>query len=175
MADDARFDWFADTIGVRAGERVLELGPGSGASLQRIAARLGDGRIVGVDRSATAVARAAKRCATEIADGRVRLVEGEIGNIGAARLLDELDSGARFDLIFAVNVNLFWTGPATTAWSTVRECLAPTGRFWLCYGYGTPGPAPSTDQLTERFAAAGYACTTVASEALLAACLTPLT
>ncbi|MFD3704155.1 SAM-dependent methyltransferase [Nocardia sp. NPDC058658] len=168
---EARFDWFADTMGVRAGERVLELGPGSGASLQRIAAGLGDGRIVGVDRSATAIARAGRRCATEIADGRVRLVEGEIGKLEAARLLD---AGARFDLIFAVNVNLFWTGPATAAWSTVRECLAPTGRFWLCYGYGTPGPTPPTDKLTERFAAAGFRCTVTTANNLLAARATPI-
>lgn len=175
MADDARFDWFADTMGVRAGEHVLELGPGSGASLTRIAARLGSGRIVGVDRSATALAQAGRRCATEIADGRVRLVDGEIGKVRADRLLDELDPGRRFDLIFAVNVNLFWTGPATAAWSTIRECLAPGGRIWLCYGYGTTdSPTPPTAKLTERLAAAGYQCTTVTTDTLLAARATPL-
>ncbi|MEU4412159.1 SAM-dependent methyltransferase [Nocardia salmonicida] len=176
MADDTRFEWFADTMGVRAGELVLELGPGSGASLTRLAARLGTGRIVGVDRSATALARAERRCAAEIAAGRVRLVEGEVAKVGPARLLAELDPGDRFDLVFAVNVNLFWTGPATTAWSTVRECLAPTGRFWLCYGYGaTDSPTPPIAQLTERFAAAGYQCTTVTTDTLLAARATPLT
>ncbi|MFC9661165.1 SAM-dependent methyltransferase [Nocardia sp. NPDC127606] len=175
MADDARFDWFADTMGVRAGEHVLEVGPGSGASLTRIAARLGSGRIVGVDRSATALAQAERRCATEIAAGRVRLVDGEIGKVRADRLLDRLDPGRRFDLIFAVNVNLFWTGPATAAWSTIRACLAPTGRIWLCYGYGTPhSPTPPTGKLTERFAAAGYRCTTVTTDTLLAARATPL-
>ncbi|MFC9473978.1 class I SAM-dependent methyltransferase [Nocardia sp. NPDC056952] len=175
MADDARFDWFADTMGVRAGEHVLELGPGSGASLTRIAARLGSGRIVGVDRSATALTQAGRRCATEIADGRVRLVDGEIGKVRADRLLDQLDPGRRFDLIFAVNVNLFWTGPATAAWSTIRECLAPSGRIWLCYGYGTTdSPTPPTAKLTERLAAAGYQCTTVTTDTLLAARATPL-
>ncbi|MFD4439836.1 SAM-dependent methyltransferase [Nocardia sp. NPDC058519] len=174
MADDARFDWFADTMGVRAGERVLELGPGSGASLTRIAARLGSGRIVGVDRSATALAQAERRCAAEIAAGRVRLVEGEIGKVRADRLLDQLDEGERFDLIFAVNVNLFWTGPATAAWSTMRRCLAPTGRIWLCYGYGTPdSPTPPITRLTERLTTAGYDCTTVTTDTLLAARATP--
>ncbi|MBC7303495.1 MAG: class I SAM-dependent methyltransferase [Nocardia sp.] len=176
MADEARFDWFADTMGVRAGERVLELGPGSGASLARIAARLGKGRIVGVDRSATALSQAERRCASEIAAGRVRLVQGEIGKVRADRLLDELDPGQRFDLVFAVNVNMFWTGPATTSWTTMRECLAPSGRIWLCYGYGTPNsPTPSIERLTERFASAGYHCTTVTTDTLLAARATPIT
>ncbi|MGY0503058.1 SAM-dependent methyltransferase [Nocardia sp. FBN12] len=176
MADDARFDWFADTMGVRAGERVLELGPGSGASLTRLAARLGNGRIVGVDRSATALAQAERRCAAEIAAGQVRLVEGEIGTVRADRLLDELEPGQRFDLVFAVNVNLFWTGPATAAWSTIRECLAPDGRIWLCYGYGTPNsPTPRTAQLADRCAAAGYHCSTVTTDNLVAARATPVT
>ncbi|MEV0688445.1 class I SAM-dependent methyltransferase [Nocardia sp. NPDC050378] len=71
-------------MGVRAGERVLEVGPGNGASLARMAERLGDGRIVGVERSATALARAGQRCADEIAAGRIRLVAGEIGKIAPA-------------------------------------------------------------------------------------------
>ncbi|WP_446224254.1 class I SAM-dependent methyltransferase [Nocardia sp. IBHARD005] len=174
MADDSRFEWFADTMGVRAGEQVLELGPGSGASLTRIAARLGSGRIVGLERSATALAQAGRRCADEITAGRVRLVEGDIAKVRVARLLDELDQGNRFDLIFAVNVNLFWTAPATAAWSTMRESLAPTGRIWLCYGYGTPNsPTPPTAKLTERLTTAGYHCTTVTTDTLLAARATP--
>ncbi|WP_280344773.1 class I SAM-dependent methyltransferase [Nocardia neocaledoniensis] len=144
MPDDARFEWFADTMGVGAADRVLELGPGAGVSLVRVAGRLRGGRIVGVERSASALGRAAVRCAAEIADGRVRLVEGTVGTVSAARVLAGLDGGARFDLVFAVNVNLFWTGPAVGAWALVRECLAPGGRFWLCYGYGGPdGPASS--------------------------------
>ncbi|NKX88909.1 class I SAM-dependent methyltransferase [Nocardia coubleae] len=178
MPDDARFEWFADVMGVRAGERVLEIGPGNGASLARMAERLGDGRIVGVERSATALARAGQRCADEIAAGRIRLVEGEIGKIVPARLLAELDPGEQFDLIYAVNVNLFWTSPAPQAWATLRTCLSPTGRLWLCYGYGTPtdtptSPKPSPTRLTDRCAAAGFTCEPTTSGDLLAVHLTP--
>ncbi|MCA2209986.1 class I SAM-dependent methyltransferase [Nocardia rosealba] len=177
MADDARFEWFADVMGVRAGERVLEVGPGPGASLARMAERLGDGRIVGVERSATALARAGQRCADEVAAGRIRLVQGEIGKIAPGRLLGELDPGEQFDLIYAVNVNLFWTSPAPQAWATIRACLSPTGRLWLCYGYGTPtdaptSPKPSPTRLTDRCAAAGFTGEPTTSGDLLAVHLT---
>ncbi|MGS2808471.1 SAM-dependent methyltransferase [Nocardia sp. MW-W600-9] len=174
MSDDARFEWFADTMGVRADDRVLEFGPGAGASLVRIAQRLRGGRIVGLDRSATAIGRARDRCAAEIADGRVRLVEGAVGPASTREVLAQLDGNQRFDLVFAVNVNLFWTGPATLAWSMIRECLSPTGRLWLCYGYGSPtdpptSPKPTPDQLTPRLTTAGFHCETTTSGDLLAA------
>lgn len=177
MPDDGRFEWFADVMGVGAEDRVLELGPGSGASLVRMAARLRGGRIVGVDRSATAVERARARCVAEIADGRVRVVAGAVGEVSAGELLGQLEGGERFDLVFAVNVNLFWTGPAVAAWAMVRECLAPGGRFWLCYGYGSPdGEAgsqkPDTTALEKRSAAAGFVCRVQASGDLVAAELT---
>ncbi|MEV6216106.1 class I SAM-dependent methyltransferase [Nocardia sp. NPDC051833] len=178
MPDDARFEWFADTMGVRADDRVLELGPGPGASLVRIAKRLRGGRIVGLDRSATAIGRAADRCAAEIADGRVRLVEGAIGPDSTRAVRAQLDGNERFDLVFAVNVNLFWTGPATAAWSMIRECLSPTGRLWFCYGYGSPtspstSPKPTPDQLTTRLTAAGFHCDITTSGDLLAAHAVP--
>ncbi|MEV0075960.1 class I SAM-dependent methyltransferase [Nocardia neocaledoniensis] len=179
MPDDARFEWFADVMGVGAEDRVLELGPGAGVSLVRVARRLRGGRIVGVERSASALGRAAVRCAGEIAEGRVRLVEGTVGEVSAAEVLAGLEDGSRFDLVFAVNVNLFWTGPAVRAWALVRECLSPAGRFWLCYGYGSPdGPAsspkPETAVLERRAAAAGFGCRTQAAGDLLAVELVPL-
>ncbi|MGW5439698.1 SAM-dependent methyltransferase [Nocardia asteroides] len=176
MPDDGRFDWLADAMGVRPDDRVLELGPGAGASLVRIAGRLRGGRIVGVDRSATAVRRARARCAEEISDGRVRVVEGAIGLASVGAVLAEIDGG-RFDLVFGVNVNLFWTGPAVGAWAMVRECLSPGGRFWLCYGYGGPdapstSPKPDLAVLESRAAAAGFGCRARTAGDLLAVELT---
>ncbi|MEV0335957.1 class I SAM-dependent methyltransferase [Nocardia sp. NPDC050717] len=179
MPDDVRFEWFAEVMEVGAADRVLEFGPGAGVSLVRIARRLRGGRIVGVERSASALARAAERCAGEIGAGRVRLVEGTVGEVSAAEVLAGLEDGARFDLVFAVNVNLFWTGPAVRAWALVRECLSPGGRFWLCYGYGSPdGPAnspkPDTAVLERRAATAGFGCRVRTAGDLLAVNLVPL-
>ncbi|MFF2088658.1 class I SAM-dependent methyltransferase [Nocardia sp. NPDC058176] len=175
MADDARFDWLADLMGVRPGEQVLELGPGTSSSLGRVAGRLGTGRVVGLDRSAAALARARARYADEIARGRVRLVEGAIGSIRPDRLLAELDrSTDGFDLIFAVNVNVFWTKPAHAEWNLIRDCLSPTGRVWLGYGYGAPtapstSPKPTPAELTHHLATAGFRPTLTAAGDLIAA------
>ncbi|MDO3650243.1 class I SAM-dependent methyltransferase [Nocardia mangyaensis] len=162
MSDDTRFDWLADLMGVRPGDQVLELGPGPGASLGRVAARLSTGRVVGLDRSAAALTRARARCPDELATGKVRLVEGAIGSIRPDRLLGELDRGADgFDLIFAVNVNVFWTKPAHAEWNLIRDCLSPTGRVWLCYGYGGPtapstSPKPTPAELAHQLTNAGF-------------------
>ncbi|MEV6064193.1 class I SAM-dependent methyltransferase [Nocardia asteroides] len=176
MPDDARFDWLADAMAVRPEDQVLELGPGAGVSLARIAGRLRGGRIVGVDKSATAVRRARERCAVEVADGRVRVVEGAIGPASVGAVLAEIDSG-RFDLVFGVNVNLFWTGPGVDAWAMVRACLSPGGQFWLCYGYGGPdaastSPKPAAAVLESRAAAAGFSGRVLTAGDLLAVGLT---
>ncbi|MFE3542557.1 class I SAM-dependent methyltransferase [Nocardia sp. NPDC059177] len=174
MVDDARFDWLADLMDVRPGTQLLELGPGPGASLAHIARRLTTGRIVGLDRSTTATTRARERCAAEITAGRVRIVDGAIGAIAPDRLLSELDDPATgFDLVFASNVNAFWTGPATAEWNLVRHCLAPTGTLWLCYGYGSPTDPPTSAkptpaQLTSRLTTAGFTPTLTTAGDLLA-------
>lgn len=175
MADDMRFDWLADLMGVRPGDQILELGPGPGASLGRLAARLSTGRVVGLDRSAAALTRAAARYPNELATGKIRLVGGAIGSIRPDRLLTELDRGADgFDLIFACNVNVFWTKPAHAEWNLIRDCLSPTGRVWLCYGYGSPfapstSPKPTPAELTHHFTTAGFPCAITTAGDLIAA------
>ncbi|WP_067840201.1 class I SAM-dependent methyltransferase [Nocardia lijiangensis] len=58
---DARFHWFADTMTLRRADRVLEIGPGASPSLSLLAERVPEGRVIGVERSATAITRAAER------------------------------------------------------------------------------------------------------------------
>ncbi|WP_141807502.1 class I SAM-dependent methyltransferase [Nocardia bhagyanarayanae] len=58
---DARFPWFADTMTLGRADRVLEIGPGASPSLSLLAERVPEGRVIAVERSATAVARAAER------------------------------------------------------------------------------------------------------------------
>lgn len=73
MAHDARFLWFREIIDPAPAHRLLEIGPGSSDSLAVLAEPLDTGFIVGIDRSATALQRAAKRHAALIASGRVRV------------------------------------------------------------------------------------------------------
>jgi cyclopropane fatty-acyl-phospholipid synthase-like methyltransferase len=87
-----------DALPLRRGMRVLEIGCGPGAAAREVARRIGDGHILAVDRSATAVeqARAASRELIEAGRMSVRRV--------AAEDLELLPGEEPFDLAFAVRV-----------------------------------------------------------------------
>lgn len=91
--------WTVDLLNLEPHHRVLELGCGPGLALKACAARVTEGRIVGLDHSEVMIGQAARRLASEITAGKVRLkVEG----LEATRLAD-----ASFDRIFSLNVVQF--------------------------------------------------------------------
>ena len=109
--------------------RVLEVGCGVGLAVALLVERVGpEGYVVGLDRSASALAHAERRNlrATEV--GVLAFTERE--------LADFRDPGAPFDAVLAVDVNVFWTGPATEEVTRLAELLAPDGVVLL--GYEAP-------------------------------------
>jgi cyclopropane fatty-acyl-phospholipid synthase-like methyltransferase len=62
-----------DALPLRLGLRVLEIGCGPGAMARAIAARIGDGHVLAIDRSAKAIAQAAASSQADIASGRLSL------------------------------------------------------------------------------------------------------
>ncbi|GAA2820596.1 methyltransferase domain-containing protein [Nonomuraea rubra] len=78
--------------------RVLEIGCGPGAAARAVAARLGTGHVLAIDRSAAAIEQARAAAAGEIAAGRmsVRQVAGEDFVL--------LPGEEPYDLVFAVRV-----------------------------------------------------------------------
>ena len=60
-----------DALPLRPGLRVLEIGCGPGAMARAIAARIGDGHVLAIDRSAKAIAQAAASSQADIALGRL--------------------------------------------------------------------------------------------------------
>lgn len=111
--------------------RVLEVGCGRGAAVAELCERLPAVRVVGVDRSATAIAAARSRNGDHLRSGRLRLLHAALADL----YLDE-----RFDAVFAVNVNVFWLEP-DRALPAIRRVLAPGGRLFLFY------EPPSPDRL----------------------------
>jgi cyclopropane fatty-acyl-phospholipid synthase-like methyltransferase len=120
-----RIQWAVDTLAVRPDERLLEIGCGSGVAVALVAERLRDGTITAIDRSATAIAAATRRNTSAVEAGKVVLRR--------AALADLDTQGEPFDRIFAVNVNLFWTGPAAAELERIRALLKPGGRLFLFY------------------------------------------
>jgi ubiquinone/menaquinone biosynthesis C-methylase UbiE len=125
----ARIRAAVELLDPRPGERILEVGGGaSGAAATLIADRLGAaGRLVEIDRSATAIERASAR----ITDPRVTFI--------LAALADYVPDGS-FDKVFCLNVNVFWTRPADAELAVLTNCLAPDGQLFLCFDTG-PQPA----------------------------------
>jgi SAM-dependent methyltransferase len=128
-----RIAWAVDVLRVGPADRLLEIGCGTGVALELVCDRLGDGQIKGIDRSAKAITAAERRNSRHLQSGRARLLH--------TTLADASLGGQLFDKIFAVNVNVFWLGPAREL-QVVRSLLAPRGRLYLFYE--PPSPAQVT-------------------------------
>jgi ubiquinone/menaquinone biosynthesis C-methylase UbiE len=107
-------------LGVRPGDRVLEIGCGHGVAATFVCERLDGGRLTAIDRSPKMIAAAASRNAEHVAAGRAEFL---------VMRLEELDLGnRRFDIAFAVRVGLFHREPER-ARALVEPYLAPGGRI----------------------------------------------
>ena len=105
-------------LGIRAGDRVLEIGCGHGVAATFVCERLEGGRLTAVDRSPKMVAAAARRNAAHVEAGKAEFL---------VATLEGLDLGERrFDLVFAVRVGLFHREPER-ARALAAEWLAPGG------------------------------------------------
>jgi SAM-dependent methyltransferase len=156
-----RIRWAVETLDPGPDDHLLEIGCGPGLAITPICERLVGGRIVAIDRSATAISRAERRNAEHVAAGRAVL------RTAALEALDPSEALAgrqRFDKVFAMNVNLFWTRPAARELDRIRGLLGNEGALYLFYGYGGAAP-PATDSqnpsrvldpLTQHLAERGF-------------------
>ena len=112
-----------ELIEVQPADRLLELGCGGGVAVTLVCERLDDGTITAIDRSATQVERAKRRNEEHIASGKAAIHVAEVADA----------PGGPYDKVFAVNVNLFWTGPASRELQRIRAAVAPGGALYLFY------------------------------------------
>jgi cyclopropane fatty-acyl-phospholipid synthase-like methyltransferase len=146
----ARIAWSVNQLKIGADQRILEIGAGRGAAAELVCAHLGGGSYLGIDRSAAAVNAGSER--------NRRYVERQMAEFQQLAL-EEIDPGAvgRFDTVFAVNVNLFWTKPAQRELALVRELLTARGQLWLFYEAPTTAATSRISTLLgQRFDQAGY-------------------
>jgi SAM-dependent methyltransferase len=117
-----------DALPLRPGLRVLEIGCGPGAAARAVANRIPNGHVLGIDRSAKAIAQAIAGSQGEIASGRLRF------RYVAAEGF-KLEKGERpYDIAFAVRVGaLDGRHPAAgrVARQRIRKALVPGGRLYI--------------------------------------------
>ena len=87
-----------DALPLESGMRILEIGCGPGVMAREMAKRVGEGKVVAIDRSAKAIAQAEAGSASQIAAGVL-----EFRQSAAEEFMLERDE-APFDLAIAVRV-----------------------------------------------------------------------
>ena len=145
-----RIRWAVETLAVEPGDRLLEIGGGPGVAASLVCEQLKRGRLLLIDRSATAIERTRRRNPEHIASGRLALQTVDVA---------DFDPGEeRFDKVFAVNVNLFWTTSATEGLACIRRALAHDARLFLFYETPTPaGARQAAGRVAEALQANGFA------------------
>ncbi|WP_328868985.1 class I SAM-dependent methyltransferase [Streptomyces sp. NBC_00287] len=140
-------------LDVHPTDRLLEIGCGGGVAVQLVCPLLETGTITAVDRSATAVERAVRRNAGPVREGRATIAQASFTapELAAAGLSDR-----RFDKIFAINVNLFWTGPARAELALAASLLAPGGALYAFYEPPGQRLDEVATKVTAAFEAAGF-------------------
>ncbi|MCW2956785.1 MAG: Methyltransferase type 12 [Thermoleophilia bacterium] len=130
----ARLTWADAVMELQPGQRVLELGFGNGQAVALAHKRIApDGHVHAVDQSEIQVNRASTSHSWATKQGLVSFQHAPVA--------DAVLEPAHFDVAFANNLNLFWTGPAAAELATVAAALKPGGSFYLFYEEPRPARA----------------------------------
>lgn len=120
-----------DRLPLHAGTAVLDVGCGTGAALRHAAARVGHGRLVGIDPVPRMVEIARQQCQGH--PGSIRVV------VGSAEDLPVGD--AEFDVVMAFDSFDHWAHPQRGL-AEVRRALRPGGLFAVVKDGGVPSLRP---------------------------------
>ena len=118
-----------DALPLRPGLRVLEIGCGPGVAARAVAERLGpSGHVLGIDRSAKAIAQALAGSREALASGRLAFREAAVEDFALA------PGEARYDIAFAVRVGALdgrHPEAGRRAIERLRAALVDGGRLFI--------------------------------------------
>jgi ubiquinone/menaquinone biosynthesis C-methylase UbiE len=134
-------------LDVRAAERVLEVGFGTGVGIELLASAASAGRVAGVDPSEEMVRQAKARNAAAIRAGAVDLRQGSVDSM-------PFEDGT-FDTVVAINSMQVWPD-APAGLREIRRVLVAGGRMALGF---TPYSGQDKSGVAEMLAAAGFEAT----------------
>ncbi|MGX1499990.1 SAM-dependent methyltransferase [Labrenzia sp. MBR-25] len=119
---------YVDALPLEPGLQVLEIGCGPGVAAREISRRIGDGKIVAIDRSEKAIKQALAASATDLLSGRL-----EFRNVAIEEF--ELEQGEdRFDLAFAMRVGALdgrHPNAGKRAMKRLKAALKPDGLLFI--------------------------------------------
>ena len=144
--------WVLSLLELRPTDRVLEIGFGSGADIRRVAARVPEGLVMGIDHSEAMVRLATSKNARAIDVGQVDLRQGSASNLTY--------ESTSFDAVYSINVAQFWDKPEEVA-HEIRRLLKPGGQAALAIQPRNKGATEATvletgEKLVAALSAAGF-------------------
>lgn len=117
-------DWTFEKINARSNDFILEVGYGTGNTIEKIAQKIHDGLIAGIDHSELMYRVATKRNRRYCEDKKAVLQYGTID--------DMIYPQRYFDAIYGNNVHFFWPKPERE-FLKLRSYLKPNGKLLMVF------------------------------------------
>lgn len=159
--------WALEHLEFKKDDRILDIGCGGGMTLHRMAEKVPEGHLTGIDYSDVSVKKSSELNKELIAGGKMEILEGSV-----EKLPFEDNS---FDKIVTVESFYFWPNPKENL-KEVRRVLKEGGRFLLvAETYENPGMSeqervnvamydlfnPTKEQFRELMKRAGFSSTEI--------------
>jgi SAM-dependent methyltransferase len=113
-------EWSVDLLDLQPTDRVLEIGFGAGRGLALALRQAIQGRVTGMDLSATMIQAALRRNRAALACGRLTLLRGDIARLPFGN--------RQFDKILSIHTLYFWPDPHAICHNLIK-LLAHGGRL----------------------------------------------
>lgn len=113
-------EWSVDLLHLQPADRVLEIGFGAGRGLTLTLQQAIQGRVTGIDLSATMIQAASRRNRAAQAQGQLALLRGNITHLPFGN--------QRFDKVFSVHSFYFWPDPSAICQQIIK-LLAHGGKL----------------------------------------------